>query len=66
MLHTVYIEDSSTKGKKLPHNLQKEGEVVHYEKPLKVEILKGYMEGPEFRASVKQGLIDKFKANGCL
>ena len=64
MIHTVYIDDSSTKGEKLLHNLQKENEVVRFEKPLKVEILNGYMEGPEFRASVKQGLINKLKANG--
>jgi hypothetical protein len=66
MIHTVPIDDSSTTGKKLLHDLQKEGEVGCFEKPLKVEILNGYMEGPEFRASVKQGLVNKLKANGCL
>ena len=66
MIHTVHIDDGSTKGNKLLHNLQKEGEVVCFEKPLKVEILNGYMKGPEFRASVKHGVINKLKANGRL
>ena len=66
MIHTVYIDDSSTKGKKLLHNLQKESEVVRFEKPINVDILNGYMNGPEYRASVKQGLINKLKSNGRL
>jgi hypothetical protein len=66
MIHTVYIDDSSTKGKKLLHTLQKESEVVRFEKPLNVDILNGYMNGPEYRESVKQGLINKLKSNGRL
>ena len=66
MIHTVYIDDSSTKGKKLIHALQKESEVVRFEKPLNVDILNGYMNGPEYRESVKQGLINKLKSNGRL
>ena len=66
MIHTVYIDDSSTKGKKLLHNLQKERDVVRFEKPVNVDILNGYITGTEFRASVKQGLISKLKTNGRL
>ena len=66
MIHTVYIDDSSTKGKKLLDNLHKEREVVRFEKPINVDILNGYMTGPEFRATVKQGLINKLKSNGHL
>jgi hypothetical protein len=66
MIHTVYIDDSSTKGKKLLHTLQKESEVVRFEKPLNVDILNGYMNGPEYRESVKQGLINELKSNGRL
>ena len=66
MIHTVYIDDSTNKGKKLLHTLQKECEVVRFEKPLNVDILNGYMNGPEYRASVKQGLINKLKSKGRL
>ena len=66
MIHTVYIDDSSIKGKKLLHNLQKEREVVRFDKPVNVDILNGYMTGSEFRATVKQGLINKLKSNGRL
>jgi hypothetical protein len=66
MIHTVYIDDSSTKGKKLLHNLQKEKDVVRFEKSINDEILNDYMTGSEFRASVKHGLINKLKTNGRL
>jgi hypothetical protein len=66
MIHTVYIDDSSTKGRKLLHNLQKEREVVRFEKPTGADILNGYMTSSEFRASVKQDLVSKLKTNGCL
>ena len=66
MIHTVYIDDSSTKGKKLLHNLQKEREVVRFEKPANVDLLSGYVTGSEFRVTVKQGLINKLKSNGRL
>jgi hypothetical protein len=66
MIHTVYIDDSSAKGKKLLHNLQKEKEVVRFDKPINVDILNGYMKSSEFRTTVKQGLIKKLKSNGCL
>jgi len=66
MIHTVYIDDSSKKGKKLLHDLQKEKEIVHFEKPISFDIQNDYMTSSEFRTSVKQGLISKLKSNGCL
>lgn len=66
MIHTVYIDDSTTKGKKILHNLQKAREIVRFEKPIIVDIQNGYMTSPEFRTSVKQGLINKLKSNGRL
>ena len=66
MIHTVYIDDSSPKGKKLLLYLQKEIEVVRFDKPITVDILNGYMTGSEFRVAVKQGLISKLKSNGHL
>jgi hypothetical protein len=66
MIHTVYIDDSSTKGKKLLHTLQKEQEIVRFEKPVGVDNLNGYMTGSAFRTAVKQGLVSKLKLNGRL
>jgi hypothetical protein len=66
MIHTVYIDDSTKRGKKLLHILQNEQEIVRFEKPLNVEIKDGYITSSEFRASVKQELINKLKSNGSL
>jgi hypothetical protein len=66
MIHTVYIDDSSAKGKELLHNLQKERGIVRFEKPINFDALDGYMTGSEFRATVKQGLINKLKSSGHL
>jgi hypothetical protein len=66
MIHTVYIDDSSVKGKKLLHILQNEKEIVHFEKPISDEFQDGYMTSSEFRTSVKQGLVNKLKLNGRL
>lgn len=66
MIHTVYIDDSSVKGKKLIHILQKEREIVRFENPVSDESQEDYMTSSEFRTSVKQGLINKLKINGRL
>ena len=66
MIHTVFIDDSSAKGKKLLLNLHKEKDVVRFERPLNSEIINGYITGSEFRESVKQGLINKLKSDGRL
>ena len=66
MIHTVYIDDSTIKGKKLLHSLQKKVDVVRFEVPSKNDLQNGYMTSTEFRTSVKNGLIDKLKANGRL
>ena len=67
MIHTVYIDDSSAKGKTILHNLQKEKSIVSFEKPsIDVEVTEEYMTSSRFRAEVKQGLIDKLKSNGRL
>lgn len=66
MIHTVYIDDSSTKGRRLLQHLQKEQDVVRFKKPENVDIIDGYMTSTKFRLTVKQGLISKLKSNGCL
>lgn len=66
MIHTVYIDDSTKRGKKLLHILQNETEIVRFEKPVSVEMKNEYLTSSEFRESVKQGLISKLKSNGRL
>jgi hypothetical protein len=67
MIHTVYIDDSSTKGKEILRNLRKEKSVVSFDKPMiETKIAEGYMTSSSFRAEVKQGLADKLKADGRL
>ena len=67
MIHTVYIDDSSNKGKGLLLNLQKERDVVRFENQDDVNhIPNGYISSNDFRASVKEGLVKKLKANGRL
>jgi hypothetical protein len=66
MIHTIYIDDNTPKGKELLDRLQKESDVVCFEKPVSNIIVNGYVHGSEFRASVKEGLVNKLKANGRL
>jgi hypothetical protein len=67
MIHTIYIDDSSSRGKLLIRNLQKEKSIVRFKTfENDTNDTDGYMTSELFRTRVKQDLVDKLKANGCL
>jgi hypothetical protein len=67
MIHTVYIDDSTRKGKDILKELQKETKVVRFDNPIEKGILpEGYKTSADFRIAVKQGLKAKLKSNGYL
>jgi hypothetical protein len=67
MIHTVYIDDSTLKGRTLLKELQKETKVVRFDNPIESGILPdGYKTSAEFRKVVKQELKSKLMANGYL
>jgi len=67
MIHTVYIDDSTLKGKVILKELQKETKVVRFDNPIERGVLPdGYMTSTDFRFQVKQGLKDKLKSDGYL
>ena len=65
MIHTVYIDDSTPKGRVILKELQKESKIVRFDNPIERGILPdGYKTSNDFRIAVKQGLRTKLKANG--
>ena len=67
MIHTVYIDDSTLKGRVILRELQNEKEGVRFLNPEDEGVVpEGYMTSTDFRSAVKQGLKDKLKANGRL
>jgi len=67
MIHTIHIDDSTLKGKRIIKELQKEPKVVHFDNPTFTNTLPdGYMSSANFRVAVKRGLKVKLKENGYL
>ncbi len=66
MIHTIYLDDSTPKGRELLQNLLKESDVVYLKKPLQMEDKSGYLSSGEFRTTVKAGLIERLKKDGRL
>ena len=66
MIHTVYIDDSTNKGKQLLEKLKKEQDIVYFTSPESIEIQDKHLTSSEFRKSVKSGLIKKLQSNGYL
>ncbi len=67
MIHTIHIDDSTLKGKRIIKELQKETKIVHFVNPtLTNDLPDGYISGANFRNAVKQGLKNKLKENGYL
>jgi hypothetical protein len=65
MIHTVYIDDSTPKGKVILSALRKETGTVRFDNPVESPVVPdGYMTSTDFRIAVKQGLRDKLTADG--
>lgn len=65
MIHTVYIDDSTQKGKVILSALRKETGSVRFDNPVESPAVPdGYMTSTDFRSAVKQGLKDKLAADG--
>lgn len=67
MLHTVKIDDSTPRGKKILQDLSKYKAEVQFEDSIEVkEAPAGYMTGDEFVKQGKEAIAKYYKDNGLL